>query len=94
MFTPTAIIAQAAHEHVHDLIEEASRHRLASALRRGRRQLWPDSLPAAGRPVARAARPVPFAERDRKAAREAEKVSYPAGSLMECEADLTRERVR
>ena len=102
MFTPTALIVQAAHEHVNDLIEEASRHRLASALRRGRRQLWPESLPATGRPVARAARPVPYAERDRKAGvkaragaeADAEKVSYPAGRLTECEAGLTRGRVR
>jgi hypothetical protein len=93
MFTPTAIIAQAAEQRVQGLIEEASRHRLATALRRGRRQLWPDSLPATGRPVARAARAVPITERDRKP----ENVSYPAGSLMECEvpsADLTRGRVR
>jgi hypothetical protein len=38
----TAIVAK---QHANELIEEASRYRLAAALRRGRRQLWPDSLP-------------------------------------------------
>jgi hypothetical protein len=36
----TAIVAK---QHSNELIEEASRYRLAAALRRGRRQLWPDS---------------------------------------------------
>ena len=38
----------AARHHIDDLIEEASRYRLAAALRRGRRQLWPESRRAAG----------------------------------------------
>jgi hypothetical protein len=42
MYHP-ALLSQIAHEHIDALVEEASRHRLASALRRGRRQLWPDS---------------------------------------------------
>ncbi len=32
-----------AHEHIQELNEQASRHRLATALRRGRRKLWPES---------------------------------------------------
>jgi hypothetical protein len=39
-----------AHDHIQELTEEASRHRLARALRRGRRQLWPDSHPEVGPP--------------------------------------------
>ena len=38
----TAVVAK---QHADELREEASRYRLAAALRRGRRQLWPDSLP-------------------------------------------------
>ena len=37
----------AAKHHVNALLEEASRYRLAAALRRGRRQLWPESDQAA-----------------------------------------------
>jgi hypothetical protein len=33
----------AARHHIDELIEEASRYRLAATLRRGRRQLWPES---------------------------------------------------
>jgi hypothetical protein len=33
---------------IDELIEEASRYRLAAALRRGRRQLWPESKRSAG----------------------------------------------
>ncbi len=43
MFTHTDLLVSAAKQHVDDLIEEASRHRLAASLRRGRRQLWPES---------------------------------------------------
>jgi hypothetical protein len=32
-----------AQEHIQELNEQASRHRLATALRRGRRKLWPES---------------------------------------------------
>ena len=42
------LAAAAARYHIDDLIEEASRYRLAAALRRGRRQLWPESKRAAG----------------------------------------------
>ena len=49
MYHPT-LLSQIAHERVEALVEEASRHRLASALRRGRRQLWPDSNRSMGVP--------------------------------------------
>jgi hypothetical protein len=57
MFYHHALLAQMAHEHIEELVEEASRYRLASALRRGRRQLWPDdSARSVGAPdAARAA---------------------------------------
>jgi hypothetical protein len=38
----------AARQHIDELLEEASRYRLAAALRRGRRQLWPESRRASG----------------------------------------------
>jgi hypothetical protein len=38
----------AARYHIDELIEDASRYRLAAALRRGRRQLWPESRRASG----------------------------------------------
>jgi hypothetical protein len=38
----------AARHHIDELIEEASRYRLAATLRRGRRQLWPESKRSAG----------------------------------------------
>lgn len=43
MYGSPELLSRLAHEHTVELIEEASRHRLATALRRGRRQLWPDS---------------------------------------------------
>jgi hypothetical protein len=43
MFTHTDLLTSAAKQHVDELIEEASRHRLAASLRRGRRQLFPES---------------------------------------------------
>jgi hypothetical protein len=39
------MLAGVAHEHIDELVEQASRHRLATALRRGRRQLWPEQQP-------------------------------------------------
>ena len=47
MFTNTDLLVAAAKQHVDELLEEASRHRLAASLRRGRRQLWPESRPTA-----------------------------------------------
>jgi hypothetical protein len=38
------LVAASARYRIDELIEEASRYRLAAALRRGRRQLWPGSL--------------------------------------------------
>jgi hypothetical protein len=38
----------AARHHIDEMVEEASRYRLAAALRRGRRQLWPESRRATG----------------------------------------------
>ncbi len=43
MFTHPDLVTIVAKQHVNDLIEDASKHRLASALRRGRRQRGPDS---------------------------------------------------
>jgi hypothetical protein len=45
MFNHPDLMLLMAREHNKELIEHASRHRLASALRRGARQLWPDSQP-------------------------------------------------
>ena len=42
------LAVSAARQHIDELLEEASRYRLAAALRRGRRQLWPESRRASG----------------------------------------------
>jgi len=44
------LYAEAARQHAQGLIDEASRHRLARALRRRARQHWPDSRRAGRRP--------------------------------------------
>ena len=41
MFTPLVFMSIVAEQHVKDLAEQASKHRLAAELRRGRRQRWP-----------------------------------------------------
>jgi hypothetical protein len=48
MFNHPDLMLLMAREHNRELVEQASRHRLARALRRGTRQLWPDSQPARG----------------------------------------------
>jgi hypothetical protein len=41
------MLTAVARQHVDQLIEEASRYRLSASLRKGRRQLWPESAPDA-----------------------------------------------
>ena len=45
MYSHPELLTSMARQHTQELVEQASRHRLATALRRGRRQLWPDSQP-------------------------------------------------
>ena len=43
MLTHPDLMASAARQHTESLIEDATKHRLARALRRRPRQHWPDS---------------------------------------------------
>jgi hypothetical protein len=49
MFTHPDLLAIVAKQHVNEMIEEASKHNLATALRRSRRQRGPDSRRPAGK---------------------------------------------
>ncbi len=49
MFTQPDLLVIVAKQHVNEMIEEASRHNLAAALRRSRRQRGPDSQRPAGK---------------------------------------------
>jgi hypothetical protein len=45
--THPSVLSDLAAQHVNELVHEANTHRLAAALRRSRRQRWPDDhLPA------------------------------------------------
>jgi hypothetical protein len=71
MFTHPEVLATMAKQHIDELVNEAARNRLATALRRSRRQRWPDSQ-------------YPVRTADSQPASTPE-MSAPAGTLALCE---------
>jgi hypothetical protein len=75
MFTThPAILTNLAEQHVEQLVDQATTHRLAAVLSRSRRQRWPDAGPA-NRLASSPAGP----------ASDTPGVSYRAGRLSTCE---------
>jgi hypothetical protein len=77
--THPEVLATMAKQHIDDLVEEAARNRLATALRRSRRQRWPSSQRAVPTAESRPASTV-----ESRPVGAAESVG-PAGTLVLCE---------